>query len=530
MQRVLKYLIYILISILFTPALFSQESHSLYQNNMFRHYDRYIYKADVRFHTSVKPFLNSQIDSIVSLDTLYRIDTKNRAIELIFNRDLIKYDKDNFKFNINPFINFEVGKDKNFDNNSWISTRGFLINGSLGKNFSFSTLFSENQAKFYDYRNSLIRKDNVIPGQGRYKFYKGDGYDYAFSEAYISYQAGKHFNFQLGHGKNFIGDGYRSLLLSDHAFSYPFFKITADVWNIKYMSIWMQFQDFTQKKPYGAPYDKKWGAFHYLDWSITKWLNIGFFEAIIWQNADSLGYRGFDVNYANPVIFFRPVEYSIGSPDNVVVGFNGKITIFNDKIFYGQLVIDEFKFSEMKNYEKGWYGNKFGMQAGFKTFDLFKIKHLDIQTELNFVRPYMYSHISTLKNYAHYNVSLAHPLGANFWESVSFLRYNYKRVFFEGRYSYAVHGTDTAGLNFGNNLFLPYGTHAKEYDNYVGQAVPVTLQYTSLQLAYLINPNYNFNIYINYTIRKEYTSDFTNNQNLITFGIKTSLHNYYYDY
>lgn len=530
MRKAFIYTTFLLSFLAMNSALFSQESHSQYQNSMFRYYDQYVYQSDKRFHTSVKPFLNRQVDSIVSLDTLYRIPTNTLVGDIIFNRSLIKYDKNNFAFTIDPFINFELGKGSDYDDNSWISTRGFIINGSLGKNFSFSTLFSENQSMFNDYRRGLVSKYQVIPGQGRPKGYKEGGYDYAFSEAYVSYTASKYFNFQFGHGKNFIGDGYRSLLLSDHAFSYPYFKITTDVWNIKYMMLWMQFQDFTNPHPYGTAYDKKWGAFHYLDWSITPWLTFGFFEAIIWQNADSTGHRGFDFNYANPVIFFRPVEFSVGSPDNVVVGFNGKITLFDDKIIYGQLTLDEFKFSEMKNFEDGWWGNKFSFQAGYKAFNVLNIRNLSIQTEYNIVRPYMYSHLSSLKNYGHYNVSLAHPMGSNFWESISFLRYNYKRLFFEGRYSFAKHGTDSAGLNYGNNIFLPYDTRVNEYGNYLGQADPVNLQYFSLQLAFLVNPRYNFNIYVNYTNRKETSSMMNNNQNLFTFGIRTSLHNFYYDY
>ena len=532
MSRIKKLRVLLAIVLLFVVSnnLIGQESYSLYQNHTFRHYDRYVYQADYRFHTSVKPFLKRQADSIISLDTLYNIPTNTLAGELIFNRSLIVYDKDNFAFTIDPYINFELGVDKDYDDNSWISTRGFLINASIGKNISISTRFVENQAMFNDYRHDIVKKWGVIPGQGRPKGYKKGGYDYAFSEAYISYQAGKYFNFQFGHGKNFIGDGYRSMLLSDHAFSYPFFKITTDIWNIKYVNLWMQFQDFTQKHPYGTAYDKKWGAFHYLDWSVTKWLNIGFFEAIIWQNADSIGYRGFDINYANPVIFFRPVEFSVGSPDNVLLGFNGKLTLFKKQVFYGQLIIDEFKLSEIIDFENGYWGNKFAIQAGYKTFDLFKIEHLDIQTEFNYVRPYMYSHISSLKNYGHYNVSLAHPLGSNFWESVSFLRYNYKRLFFEGRYSYAKHGTDSAGLNYGNDIYKPYETRVNEYGNYLGQNEPVNLQYASLMVAFLVNPRTNLNIYFNYTLRSESSATLSKNQSFITFGIRTSLQNFYYDY
>jgi len=508
----------------------AQESHSPYQNQMFRHYDRYVYQANERFHTSVKPFLNSQVDSVVYIDSLYRKPVSNKAWDIVFNRSLIQYNKKGVQFTIDPLLNFELGKDPDQSSKSWINTRGFLINGSLGKKFSFSTSFYENQAMFNDYRRALVDEKTVVPGQGKPKTYKETGYDYAFAEGYISYSPNTWFNFQFGHGKNFIGDGYRSLLLSDNSFSYPFFKITTDFWNIKYMMLWMQFQDFTSKHPYGEAYDKKWGAFHYLDWSVTPWLNIGLFEAVVWQNADSTGYRGFDINYANPAIFFRPVEFSVGSPDNVLLGVNGKITLAKKQVFYGQLLIDEFLLEEVKNYKEGWWGNKYAMQAGYKTFDIFNIKHLDIQTEVNYARPYTFSHISSLKNYGHYNVALGHPLGSNFLESVSFIRYNYKRLFFEGRYSFAKHGSDTAGLNYGNDIFQSYNTRAQEYNNHLGQAQEVTLTYATLTAAYLVNPSTNLNIYVSYTSRNEKSTILNNQQGLITFGIKTSLSNFYYDF
>lgn len=562
-----KIKVYILINctlFIVNYTLYSQESHSLYQNQTFRHYDRYVYNADHRFHTSVKPFLNHQVDSFVNIDSSYRIPVNNKAWDIVLNRSLIKFNKNGFKFTIDPLMNYEVGKGNGFDHISWISTRGFLINGTIGKNFSFSTQFNENQSEFNDYRKDIVSEDGVIYGQGRPKNYSGkyplfiriprrilgkpkykvDGYDYAFSEAYVAYQAGKHFNFQFGHGKNFIGDGYRSLLLSDHAFSYPFFKITTDIWNIKYVNLWSQHQDFTTKYPYGNAYDKKWASMHYLDWSVAPWLNIGFFEAIIWQNSDSIGHRGFDINYANPVIFFRPVEFSVGSPDNALLGLNGKLTLFKKHVFYGQFMLDEFKFSHVKEGIKhklnpgdstvqwGWWGNKYAIQAGYKTFDLFGMKHLDIQTEINYARPYIYSHLSSLKNYGHYNVSLAHPLGSNFMESVSFIRYNYERLFFEGRFSYAKHGRDTAGLNFGNDIFKPYTDRQvwQEYGNKLGQAETVTLKYASFTLAYLVNPATNLNIYISYSNRNEASASINSKQSLITFGIRTSLQNFYYDY
>ena len=35
------------------------------------------------------------------------------------------------------------------------------------------------------------------------------------------------------------------------------------------------------------------------------------------ESCRNLNKNGFDINYLNPIIFFRPVEYSLNSPNNV---------------------------------------------------------------------------------------------------------------------------------------------------------------------------------------------------------------------
>lgn len=535
--RIFKYLaVFILFTTLLHKNTYSQEAYSLYQNHTFRPYDRYVYQADKRFHTSVKPFQIRQLDTIVNIDTLYKYKVNRKIWDIAFNRNLIKYDKNNVAFTIDPLMNFEYGVDKgsNFPKKSWINTRGFLITAQIGKNFSASSSFYENQASFNDYRFDRIKqlKKSVIPGQSKGKAF-GDSLattkDYAWAEAYVSYSPNEYFNIQFGHGKNFFGDGYRSLLLSDNSFNYPFLKITTDFWNVKYVNLWAQFQDISQPRIYGQENQKKWGSFHYLDWSVTKWLNVAFFEAVIWSNGDSTHHRGFELNYANPIIFTRPVEYSVGSPDNALMGVNGKLTILKNHILYGQFIIDEFLWKEIKS-GNGWWANKWGIQAGYKTYNLFNISNLDIQTEFNYVRPYMYTHLNSTTNYGHYNQPLAHPLGANFWESVSFIKYNYKRFFIQARFSHALHGSDSAGLNYGSDIWQSYTTHAKEYDNYVGQNNPVKLQYINLSLSYLVNPATNLNIYVSYTKRREWADSFDKTQSLISFGIRTTLGNFYYDF
>ncbi len=502
-------------------------------NHTFQYSDRYLYNKQSLFHTSVKPYLRSHTDTIVSIDTLCSIGVSKKMWDIVFNRSLIKKEINQFSFSIDPIIHFEVGRDNDFDKISWINSRGVFIRASLGKKVAIGSQFTENQAVYNDFRRGRIGAltQMVVPGQGIAKPYKENpgGFDYYFSEAYISYSPSKFFNFQLGTGKNFFGDGYRSLLLSDNSFSYPYFKITTDVWKIKYVNLWAQFQHLRDRMPDIVAHTKKWGAFQYLSWNATKWLNISLFEAVLWNNRDSLGHRGFDVQYANPVIYLRPTEWSLGSPDNVLVGASGKITLFKNTALYGQVVLDEFKLNELKE-GNGWYANKWGIQAGLKTFDLFRIKRLDFQSEMNVVRPFMYSHTDPVTNYAHFNQPLAHPMGSNFAELVSFLRYGYKRVSVELQFVYAKHGSDTADLNYGNDMFLSYSTFSQPYGNHFFQAEPVNLKIMRATAHFLINPSYNLNVYAGVQIRDESSATPTRQQKLITFGIRTSLQNFYWDF
>ena len=231
-----------------------------------------------RFHSDIRPFLLRDVDSVLNSDSLLypAIQTKfSRTLfgKKLLNDNLLQVRKPDFTLTLDPIFNFEAGRDLKDNRNVWVNTRGLALSGIIGKHFSFESRFFETQATFIYPVESLIRKIGVIPGQGTYKGFKSNGYDYFMSDAYISYSPSRYFNFQLGQGKNFIGDGYRSLLLSDVAFNYPYLKITADVWILKYTCTYAQFQDLRTPRDPNAIGDqghaRKWGTFHYLSAAIT---------------------------------------------------------------------------------------------------------------------------------------------------------------------------------------------------------------------------------------------------------------------
>ena len=235
--------------------------------------------------------------------------------------------------------------------------------------------------------------------------------------------------------------------------------------------------------------DRKYAAMHHLSMNVTKWLNIGVFEGVIFGRKNR-----FDFQYLNPIIFYRHIEGTVGSPDNAVAGFDFKANIGHRAQLYGQFLLDEFILSEIRNNPTSWV-NKWGIQVGLKYVDAFGVPNLDIQLETNRVRPFTYTHNDTIANYTHYNQPLAHPLGANFQE---FWALYVISLHLNGMYIYRVfiihQGLDSAGINFGANIFRDYTTRTMNDGFKIGSGNKATVLNAYLQVSYEIRENIYFEV------------------------------------
>lgn len=534
-RRYLSPIIFLLAVILSVPA-FSQEEYLPLNQSYSLNLEKALYSPNLYFHTSIRPLYLPEVEKAVNYDSiqkelwLKRHETgkwNNKWWNKLFNVNVVSLHRKDFILEANPLMNLSVGKDGG--KTTWTNTRGIEIMGRIGKNFTYYSRFYENQGVFPGYLDQYIRKDRVVPGQGLVRTFNGTGFDFSEVNGYINYQLGKYFTLQFGNGRNFLGDGYRSLLLSDNSFSNLYFKAMVSIWHLKYLVLYNQYVDIRTSIPdYG--YARKYSTIHYLSWAISKRVNLSFFDAVVWKNVDSLGmYRGFDYQYLNPVIFLRPVEFSIGSPDNALIGTNLSVIVGKHSVFYGQLLIDEFTLKYVLK-QNGYWANKQGFQLGFKTFDLLGVKNLYFQTEYNQVPPYTYSEREEIMNYGAYNQPLADPLGANFRESVSFLKYNYHRFFFSYEFLYSIFGTDPPGMNYGGDIYKSYLTHVKDFGNYIGQGIHNRLVYQDIRASYLINPAYNLNFTVGAVFRNLKTGSSTAITHYFYLGLRTSLRNFYYDF
>ena len=348
---------------------------------------------------------------------------------------------------VNPVLQLSFGKEQDNDEALYFNSRGVTVRGMIGKKVGFSAYMTENQERGPTYFKEIVGGLRAVPGVGFYKLFKKQGVDYFDARGYITFNAAKYIDFQLGYDKNFIGNGYRSLFLSDFGNSYLFAKINTRIWKFNYQNIFMELMpQFTKKGDSLLP--RKYAAMHHLSMNVTRWLNVGLFEGIVFGRKDH-----FDFQYLNPLIFYRHIEGTVGSPDNALAGLDFKANVAHRLQFYGQFLLDEFKLDKIKE-NKGWWANKWALQLGGKYVDAFGVKNLDLQGEINRVRPYTYSHNDTVANYTHYNQPLAHPLGSNFNELVGIINYQpAPKWYIYARAIFYEKGLDSAGYNAGGNIF-----------------------------------------------------------------------------
>lgn len=550
-ERILSYGFLMLILLLFLAIrpTEAQQSHYGGFDDLMHDQRRLLQLNGRQRDAAIRPILNRELSPGQSSDSIQETLVATRGLLpalYTWNAPLLK--RKNSQVKLLPLLDLSAGAEINNFRMSGGGALGLQLTADLGRRFSLGGYGRISQYSFPRYMEQLICQQRVVPGCG-YAVPSAMGGSYFWDwDVYANYEFLRFFNLEAGMGRNFWGDGYRTFFLSDEAFSYPYFKITTSFWRIKYINLYALMKDMTHTESgLWSGMENKWGSFHFLSYDVSKRVNIGFFEAIIWQNGDSAMQRGFDINYLNPLIFYRPVEFSVGSPDNSLLGVSMKVKVAKKNFFYGQFLLDDIIWGEFTggslNRIKHWfhagdssdlYGywtNKQAWQLGFSSYDIFKLRNLDVQFEYNAARPYTFSHRRTIVNYAHYNEPLAHPAGANFSEFLGIVRYRSGRFHFRVLGLYRESGLDTAGMHAGQNIFQStFDTWYPElsnipvtqYGNSIGQGIKTNLLYGSLRASYLLNPALNLRAEAELAFRRLASPLATSNQCIFSLGLKMS--------
>jgi hypothetical protein len=391
----------------------------------------------------------------------------------------------------------------------------------VANKIGFSASIVDNQERDPIYVQAWENKFKSVPGAGYYKDFKGTGFDYFDARGYFTFNITKYIDVAFGYDRNFIGNGHRSLFLSDFSNNILFLKLNTRIWKLNYQNLFMELHTAEPRGP-DRLLPKKYAAFHHLDVNVTRWLNIGLFEGVMFGRKSR-----FEFGYLNPVIFYRSVEQQNGSFDNSVAGIDFKANVLKQIQFYGQFLLDEFNFEQIRK-GNGWWANKWGLQLGAKYINAFTIKNLDLQLEHNRVRPFTYSHRDSVANYTHYNQPLAHPLGANFSELIGIARYQpAPKWTILAKAMYWKQGLDTGMRSFGGNIFLPNTPPYRDGDfGYeIVSGIESKTGLASLLLSYELKEN--LFIEASLTTRKfrvPSNSALSDNTTIISAGIRWNVH------
>lgn len=343
---------------------------------------------------------------------------------------------------------------------------------------------------------------------------------YADLRARVLYKPNSIFSFQGGIDNNFIGEGARSLLLSDYGIPAPFAQVKTNFWHFEYDVIY----HFLREKNSANNWQSKYGVTHYLSYNVTKWMNIGLFENVLFAPSEKGLTRGFDAEYLNPIIFYRPQEYSLGSSDNSLMG--GQISFkYKHHTLYGQLAIDDFVLAEYRA-KTNWWGNKYAYQLGIKGYFEDKGYKWFYRIENNYVRPYTYAHINYSLNYGNQGFALAHPLGSNFNELYAEVKMNKGNFNLKAFVNYYMKGFDkNDSLSFGGNIYMPYNERPYDYGVITGQGSKINILHLNLTLSYELTFFQNCQLFIE---NHYYFFNQTNSSNYyFMIGIRNRLWNNY---
>nr|MCR5454975.1 hypothetical protein [Bacteroidales bacterium] len=313
-----------------------------------------------------------------------------------FEDDFLRFSSDVHEITVNPIFHFQrtylrndketelayfKKRYKNADNEGdkfyFLNTRGFEAFGRLGKKIYFNTEFYENQARYTRYEDSIINVMHGIPGQGFGKAFKVDGKDWAIVFGHISVNVNKHLTITLGNGKNSIGSGYRSVILSDLSFNYPFLRTDLRFGNFYYYVLWGYMQSdhwsyFSNHETGESHY--KYASYHVAGWKPNNKWELSLIEGVMWRNTDKDGVYKYSPNGLMFVPVFGLPMAANGFNDNnrIQIGLDANYTPTKYFKFYTQYNYqgkNQITDKAYYGYQIGmhWFDVTFGAARGFKS-------------------------------------------------------------------------------------------------------------------------------------------------------------------
>lgn len=491
----------------------------LAQNN-FIHQSDFYKDQGLRFHRNYFPdgaYPKNEFD----FDLVKALNDSSKqyytVTEILFKKHLVEIKGDGFNLNISPILDLSMGRDLSdtLSRSLFRNTRGIYVEGDLGSNFSFSSEFHENQGRFAYYQSEFYashgelypnpsgygQQNAVIPGEGRTKPFKDDGFDFAFAIGNIIYRPHKNLLLSAGNTSHFIGEGSRSLLLGNENGFAPFLradwqispKVKFSYQKSRHLNLLRRVATSSAE----AYYEPKSFTMLYFTWKPSEKIGLSLFEGTQWSRGDSIVSTFAPAQSFLPVPFVNPLSASQNQMSSVL-GINLNCSLTESTLLYAQSAISNIHYDDLAT------------QLGVKTYQSFGKNEFFAQLEYNYIPPIFYENDSTQRlSYSHYNMPLAHILGNHVSEIISRLGYVRGRIYADLTLSYSDRGAQE------NTVLLPTSNGLS-----VGNT---SVFYTSFEGGYRFNRKMNLCFFIQAIYRTQNTREL--NESIVSFGLKTAIKN-----
>jgi len=171
------------------------------------------------------------------------------------------------------------------------------------------------------------------------------------------------------------------------------------------------------------------------------------------------------------------------------------------------------------------------LQLGGKYVDAFGLSNLDLQGEINLIRPYTYSHHTLYGSYSHYKQPIAHPLGANLKELAGIARYQpLPRLNLTGKLVLTSVGRDTTGVNWGGNILKDYRTREQEFNNTIAQGVSNDIVFGSFTASWQLKHNLFIDGSVILRLSKSPVAIYDNNSSITSLALRWNIPQRLYDF
>ena len=130
-MHILKSIKIALLLVVISVKSYSQQQYLPINKDVNYLYENYIYNQTQSFHTSIKPYIYSEVLVVDSIDKTLIIKKNSLLINYLLNNNLYKFEKKSFILQINPIFSYIFHKDFMCKNNCFCSNYGLSINADF---------------------------------------------------------------------------------------------------------------------------------------------------------------------------------------------------------------------------------------------------------------------------------------------------------------------------------------------------------------------------------------------------------------